>query len=126
MRNNEHLIQSAFIQWVDMNISRPNHHPAFDYIFAVPNGGKRGFKTAATMKREGQRKGVLDLWCPYPSGRFFGWICETKAGKNKPTKEQAEWLDRMVDVRWFCCVCRSTDAMIDSFEKYIGIRKAKD
>lgn len=72
-----------------------------DYIFHIPNGGKRGKVEAAILKGMGTKKGVSDLFLPLPlHGKPGLWI-EMKApfkdskDKNYPSKDQKEWLARM-------------------------------
>lgn len=60
-------------------------------FYTVPNEGKRKPKTAAQLKRRGMSPGVPDLVLLFPGGRSAYW--ELKAGKNKPSENQAEWLN---------------------------------
>ncbi len=114
----EHEIQKGFFTYIRARRVLSTN-PAYHYCFAVPNGGRRSLRLGAYMVAEGLEKGVPDVWCPWPSGKHRGWICEVKHGKNQPTPEQAQWLDRMVEVGWYCVVCRSTNAMVASYEEYL-------
>jgi len=86
---NKHLEDDeakALWQWAQ-------HVPTLrDYLFAVPNGGRRNAREAARMKGMGVRAGVSDFMIPVPRGMFMGLFLELKAGKNKMTAEQKEWL----------------------------------
>lgn len=64
-------------------------------LMHVPNGGKRNPKEAARMKCFGVRAGVSDYFLPVPRGAFHGLWLELKAGDNKPTDKQREWLNKM-------------------------------
>jgi len=70
------------------------------------------------MKKMGKRKGVPDLFIPYPSGRYHGMYIEMKYGKNKATNEQMEWLQRLSKLGYYCVICYSAKQAITAFEKY--------
>ena len=81
--------QAALFQWVAYNADR---HPALRWLFHCPNGGHRIKAVAAKLKALGVRRGVPDLWLPVPRGDFHGLVIELKAGRNKATPEQDDWL----------------------------------
>lgn len=60
----EHEEQVAFINWFN-GIEKFRDL----IIFSIPNGGKRGFKTAVKLKKEGQLSGVSDLCVLLPNGK---------------------------------------------------------
>ena len=66
-----------------------------EYLYHVPNGGKRNPKEAARMNGMGVRAGVSDFCLPVPRGAFHGLYLELKAGDNKPTEKQREWIAKM-------------------------------
>lgn len=89
MRHPEDAAASALWQWAQL-------YPVLkDNLLHVPNGGKRGRVEAARMKGMGVRPGVSDYLLPVPRGAFHGLWLELKAGDNKPTTEQREWLEKM-------------------------------
>lgn len=93
----EHFEQVNFIEWVDLLIHLETHE-ALDYLFAVPNGGKRNLITGALLKAEGVRKGVPDIFLLYPSQGYAGLVIEMKRINGKPSdvsKEQRTWLGRL-------------------------------
>lgn len=57
-----------------------------NYLFAIPNGGKRHIVTALSLKRQGVKAGVPDLLLAYPSGRYHGLFIELK--RRAQTKAQ--------------------------------------
>ena len=61
--------------------------------FAVPNGGYRKRIEASIMKGLGVRAGVPDICIVLPDGKAR--FMELKIGKNKPTKPQEEWAERL-------------------------------
>lgn len=74
------------------------YHPiASQYMFAVPNDGKRHPLEGARFKRRGLKPGVPDICMPYPSKGFHALFIELKRRdkKNKPTADQLIWLHRL-------------------------------
>lgn len=86
----EHSIQCAFFEWA-------RAHPVARRAFAVPNGGLRSTVTAARLKREGVRSGVLDCMLPVAAGGSAGLWIEFKAGRNKLTPEQEKECEALAD-----------------------------
>jgi len=66
-------------------------HPECKWIHAVPNGFYSTPAQKAKMGYEGLRKGVWDIFVPYPRGKYHGMYVEMKYGKNKLTAEQVEF-----------------------------------
>ena len=81
MATSEHAIQAAYFDWSRM-------HPEARRAYAIPNAAKRSPRLAVYMKREGLRKGVLDIHLPIPRGGCAGLWIEMKAGNNNLTPEQ--------------------------------------
>lgn len=70
-------------------------YPQLRWLHAIPNGGLRDIKTAARMKAEGSKAGVLDVFFPYPNGGYHGLYIEMKApGKLKNVSDlQIEFIE---------------------------------
>jgi hypothetical protein len=62
-------------------------------VIAIPNGGKRALKTAFTLKKEGVRAGVWDLFLLTPCHGYAGLWIETKFGSNGLTEEQISFYE---------------------------------
>jgi hypothetical protein len=81
-QNFEDAEQSALFTW-----ARMESHPALppgkfidDFLFAIPNGGKRNIREAARFKAQGVKKGVSDVFLPvtiYKDDETFGGVGET-------------------------------------------------
>src|SRR5690606_12582346 len=65
MRHTESKSQQAFIRWWGLS-HRSLGVPHADLLFAIPNGGARNPVTGATLKAEGVRRGVPDLFLAVP------------------------------------------------------------
>lgn len=72
-----------------------------DYMYAIPNGGKRGKLEGARLKKQGVKAGVSDIHLTLPHNGFYGLWIELKRpiikGQSKPSvsKSQKEWINRM-------------------------------
>lgn len=97
-----------------------------DYLFAIPNGGKRDAAEAARLKAQGVKAGVSDLFLPVMRGGFGGLWIELKApaehGKpaGRPTQAQLDWLARMSDCGYATALCYGWRAAADTITDYLG------
>lgn len=107
----EHHLQAAFFDWVFI---KQKTDPRYQWIFAVPNGGARHIATAVKLKREGVRRGVLDVIIPIASKGYVGAVIEFKVGKNKASPEQECWLKHFESQNWL------TTVIVDDVEKAIN------
>lgn len=105
-----------------------------DYLFAIPNGGKRNKREAARMKAAGVLAGVSDIHLPIARGGFLGLWIELKAktprrpanggpmrltNEAKPTPAQLAWLDRMTRAGHFAAVVWGWEAARDTIWSYL-------
>ena len=104
--------QIAFVQWCDiLNIP----------VIHIPNEGKRSAYMGAKLKRMGMRGGAPDLFIACARGEYHGLFIEMKVGKNKPTKKQIGWLQRLSEEGYACTVCYGTDEAIRATKKYLNL-----
>lgn len=119
-KTSEHQHQVALIEWFDAA------YPLLrGRLFAIPNGGQRNKVVAAKLKAEGVRSGVPDLFLPVPrrtsSGIFLaGLFIELKAGKNKPTPAQLDWLGWLGREGYAAFCCTGWDAARETIVDYLG------
>jgi len=74
--------------------------------FHCPNGGKRGVREAARLKRQGVLAGVSDVLLYWQDG--YGAI-ELKYGDNSMSKPQAYFADKLQKFGGKFAVCRSIE-----------------
>lgn len=117
MRHLEDAEQIALMQWASM--ATIGGYRIADYLFAIPNGGKRNAREAARLKRMGVKAGVSDLFLPIPRGPAHGLWIELKAGKGKPSDSQTEWLGRMAEQGYATSVCLGWDAARRAITAYM-------
>jgi hypothetical protein len=113
----EHTEQVALINWARASEGK---YPELRNLFAIPNGGARHLVVAKKLKAEGVRKGVLDLFLGHPMEKYSGLFIEMKFGKNKLTKEQKEWIERLTQAGYKCSVCYSFEEARDEILNYLG------
>lgn len=78
-------------------------------VFHIPNGGSRNKMEAANLKRQGVKAGVPDLMFPVALRGYHGLFIEMKAGKNKTTQNQDEWLDLLAKHGYCVRICYGYD-----------------
>ena len=118
MKNEESKIQQACIKWFDLQ------YPQYSQIlFSVPNGGKRNVVTASIMKKEGVRRGVLDIFfakCILKENAFkIGLFIEIKTKDGKLSKEQKEFIKKVEAEGFKCEICRSLDEFMKVINEYL-------
>lgn len=95
----EEITQINLINWVNFNlpdVAEDIYHFANER-FLYPTGGSH-FQYGRKLKRMGVKKGVFDLFLaiPKPICQFSGLWLELKTEQGKPTKEQLEFMKRMI------------------------------
>lgn len=116
MINYEEQMQADVFQWAEWQSKK---HPELAYMFHIPNGGYRHKATAARMKRAGQKAGVPDIFLPASRGAKHGLFIELKAGKNKPTEKQKEYIAFLNKQGYAAAVCFSFDEAINVILNYL-------
>ena len=94
-----------------------------DYLYAIPNGGRRGKAEAGRLKAAGVKAGVSDLHLPLPRGQFHGLWIELKAPKPHPSStstEQRAWLKRMREAGHRAEVCFGAADAIAAIQAYLA------
>lgn len=134
MKNLESQLQQACIKYFDLQ------YPQYSQIlFAVPNGGLRNKRVAATLKREGVRAGVADLFFAKPShytfsieglsGRnalllqpdsYHGLFIEMKVGKGKQTEAQIAFEKAVTAQGYAYKIVRTFDEFQDLINNWIA------
>lgn len=122
MRHNQYEAaeQIKLFRWVDLVI---NHYPELKLLHHIPNGGSRNELEAVNLKKQGVRAGVPDLCLPVARGRYHGLYIEMKAGKNKPTEKQLQWIDDLRKQGYAVSICWSFDAARQELEKYLNLER---
>lgn len=93
--------------------------PELQYMYHVPNGGKRDKATAAVLKRQGVKAGVPDIMLPAARVGYHGLYIELKAGENTTTKKQKEWLEYLRQQGYYTAVCYGWQPAAQLIEQYL-------
>jgi hypothetical protein len=110
----------AVLDWAQYNPILEQH------LIHIEN--ERGCEYAAgkRRKRKGVKKGVSDLFLPYPQHGYYGLWIEMKGPKNKKgykcapvTEDQKKWLELMKRAGYDAVVCYGADAAIQKLTEYI-------
>jgi hypothetical protein len=103
----EHDEQAALIQWADTLVVT-GRVPELACLFAIPNGAQtKNYLMGNKLVQEGLKKGIPDLFLAYPNSEIHGLFVEMKFGKNKLSREQFEWKDRLIDSGYQFITCWS-------------------
>ena len=114
--NDESGQQEALFEWAGYQLGRM---PELEYMYHVPNGGKRDAATAIALKRQGVKAGVPDIHLPAPKGKYHGLYIELKAGKNATTEKQERWLKYLRKQGYFTAVCYGWKIAAELIETYL-------
>lgn len=123
MKYGEEQEQIALFEWAAWHEGR---YPELRLLYHVPNGGRRDKATAARLKRAGVKAGVPDLVLPVQRGGYAGLYIELKVGKNRPTKLQKAWLERLSEQGYRTAVCYGARETADLIEEYLGVKEEKN
>lgn len=122
MNQIEHNHQVALFQWASISEGR---YPELTMLYAIPNGGHRDIRVAAKMKKEGVKRGVLDINLDVARFGFHGLRIELKAPyekgqpRTKPTKEQSKWIEKYAENGYLSVVCWGWESARDQIEAYL-------
>ncbi len=108
--------QEALMNWARLC---QKQYPPLSLMFHIPNGGKRNATEAARLKAQGVKAGVPDLFLAHPSGDYHGLFIEMKAGDNKPTRNQLQWIEDLRCEGYAACVCYGWQSAAAVILKYI-------
>ena len=91
-----------------------------DLIFAIPNGGSRHILEAVSLKRQGVKSGIPDIFFAYPSKHFHGLFIEMKRKKTgKTSKTQEKYICLLRENNYCCEVCAGADAALECLKTYL-------
>lgn len=116
----EHTEQANLFEWAAL---QTNVMPELEWLYAVPNGGKRHIAVAAKMKAEGVKAGVPDVVLPAARGGYFGLYIEMKVDGRKPSKSQKKWLKYLISAGYHAVVCNGFYEAKDMLVWYLAQKR---
>ena len=109
--------QIAVMRWAQMSMGR---WPELEWLYHIPNGGKRGKIEAARFKAMGVKAGVPDLCLPVPRGGYHGLYIEMKRREGgKLSKDQKKWIDGLHGNGYCVCRCDGWEQAVAVLEGYL-------
>lgn len=109
--------QIAVISWAQMQMGR---WPELQWLYHIPNGGKRGKVEAARFKAMGVKAGVPDLCLPVPIGGYHGLYIEMKRREGgRLSRDQREWIDGLRENGYSVWRCDGHREAIGVLEAYL-------
>lgn len=116
--------QAAVIRWAELQMGR---WPDLEWLYHIPNGGKRGKIEAARFKAMGVKAGVPDLCLPVPKGGYHGLYIEMKRREGgKLSKDQRKWIDGLRENGYCVQRCDGHQEAVRVLGDYLRGRLRKD
>ena len=114
----EDFEQELVIRW---SIGQIDTWPELVLLYHVANGGKRGKREAAKLKRMGVKTGVPDLHLPVARGGFHGLYVEMKRlDGGRVSTEQKAWLAALHAAGHCVAVCEGHEQAIAVLRDYLA------
>ncbi len=119
----EHDEQVCLMQWAALHEWM---YPELELLFAIPNGGFRKMKTAITLKKEGVKSGVPDLFLPVSRGVWHGLFIEMKSSKGNMSGPQRYWQRILRQQSYKVEMCRGFESAKEVIIEYINTGRRDD
>jgi hypothetical protein len=116
MKQAEHAIQSAIVEWARLSQGK---QPALKSLFAIPNGGKRNAITGAILKSEGVRAGMPDLCLCVSRGGYNALFIEVKTPIGRLSAAQKNQIADLEANGSKCVTVRSPIEAISAINDYL-------
>ena len=108
--------QIAVMQWAEFQMGR---WPELQWLFHIPNGGKRSKVEAARFKAMGVKPGVPDLCLAVPRNGYHGLYIEMKRREGgKLSADQKKWIDGLQENGYCvhrCDGCHEAEAVLEAY-----------
>jgi hypothetical protein len=112
----EHQEQVAFFDWLDRD---PTMKKVREVTFAIPNARRTSWFMGKTLKREGVRAGVPDVFMAWPSHGYYGMFIEHKASKGRLSPAQEKRIASFIEAGYKCVVSYSASQSIEATISYL-------
>lgn len=106
--------QIAAMDWL-----RAQHPKIALHTMHIGNERKATYYAGYIMKRMGVLKGASDLFMAWPLGGFHGLFIEIKSKLGRPTVEQKEFIERMLEAGYMAKVCYGAEEVIQCIRIYL-------
>ncbi|MBE5936030.1 MAG: VRR-NUC domain-containing protein [Lachnospiraceae bacterium] len=109
--------QQVVFEWASWNA---NKYPGLETMYHIPNEGKRSASNGRRLKREGLKCGVSDICIPVAKSGYSNLYIELKAGKNKATTSQREFIESINKYGGKALVVYEADNAIEVIKAYFN------
>ena len=114
--------QTALFAWAHCMEGRED---ALRLLHHIPNGGSRNAAEAVSLKRQGVKAGVPDLFLPVARGGFHGLYIEMKRKGGRLSAEQTSWLRALRAQGFAAAVCYSFEEARDTLMHYLSMGETR-
>ena len=95
-------------------------YPMLKYLYSSLSGVWLPDKLAWKIKKSGHKKGIPDIFLPYPSKGYHGLYIEVKRIEGGVlSKDQKEWKEYLNSVNYLSVVCKGAKEGIETIKKYL-------
>ena len=94
-------------------------------LIAIPNGGKRNYREAVRLKKQGVTPGASDILCVVPNKKYSFLCLETKTETGTQSDEQKEFQKQVEAAGGLYLIYRSAAAGIELLKEYLSTTKYK-
>lgn len=108
--------QKALFWWAAMHEER---YPALRWMFHIPNGGSRHIREAVSLKSQGTKAGVSDIFLPAARGGYHGLWIELKSMTGQPSDLQKQFVQDMWERGYKALICWGADQAIEEIKAYL-------
>lgn len=114
----ESVEQQRLFMWARMESAA---HPELEWLYHIPNEGKRSRITGARLKAEGLKTGVPDICLPIPRNGLHGLYIELKRERgSRVTPDQLKWIEELARQGYQAAVCLGADEAMELIRRYLG------
>lgn len=110
----EHWIQVRLFYYVSQQ-----YPVLYDYMFSVPNGGKRDASVASQLSQEGLKAGIQDIFIMIPLNGYHGLMLEVKTEQGTAQKNQKTTYDRFTALGYLCHIEKGYEACKKAIDDYL-------
>lgn len=114
--NSEHDEQVTIFSWAALQEKR---YPQLKFMFSTLNGVRLTIGQARKAKSSGNKRGVPDIVLPVKNDSYNGLWIELKVGKNRPSKEQKEYISFLNNQGYYAKVVYGASSAIKLIIKYL-------
>lgn len=112
----ESVEQTNLFRWAAYEQGK---YPELKLMYHIPNGGSRNRLEAANLKKQGVKSGVPDICLPVARGAYHGLYIEMKAGRNKASENQKQWLSNLNAQGYYAVLCYGWNAASEVITNYL-------